>query len=158
MAEGGGRPRCGVDISMSVKLARSVVIGESTRGLGEVRVLSGMKRGGKSWVVLPPKSVLGGCGMVSNIGPGETRECEPAGGDADRQWWQAVVVGRIVCSVRSLAAALASERRRVWGTCLMGQRAAVTYLKTSVCLRKRRSQGKTTTRKDAIFPGCSSQQ
>ena len=72
MAEGGGKPRCGVVILWSVgvveALTRSELTGESTRGWGENRDLASAIRGEKSWVVLiPPNSVLHGWEMVSNM-------------------------------------------------------------------------------------------
>jgi len=51
----------------AVMLARSEVTGESTLRFGEARGLDNAKCEEKSWVVLLPNSVLGGCGIVSNI-------------------------------------------------------------------------------------------
>lgn len=72
MADGGGSPRCGVDILVSgVELTRSELTGESTFGFGDSRDFASGMRGEKSWVVRLPKSVLVGCAMVSNIDIGE---------------------------------------------------------------------------------------
>jgi len=68
MADGGGSPRCDVDMVLSmVALTRSELTGESTLWLGEARDFGNGRRCENSWVDLPPKSVLGGCEMVSNI-------------------------------------------------------------------------------------------
>ena len=68
MDDGGGRPRCGVDmLSSALTLTRSELNETSTFWLGDARDL---RSGGreKSLVYLPPKSVLCGCESVSNIG------------------------------------------------------------------------------------------
>jgi hypothetical protein len=55
----------------SVSLTRSELTGESTFGLGDNRDLARGILGEKSWVNLPPKSVLAGCEMVSNMDIGK---------------------------------------------------------------------------------------
>ena len=72
MAEGGGRPRCGVDIllfsSVALTLTRSELTGISTFGWGDSRGWGSGSLGAKSWMLLPPgKSALVGCERVSNI-------------------------------------------------------------------------------------------
>jgi len=70
MDDGGGRPRCGVDmLSSALTLTRSeLIIGVSILGWGHTRDLGSGSRGEKSWVfLLPPNSVLVGCERVSNI-------------------------------------------------------------------------------------------
>lgn len=48
-------------------LARSELTGESIFGLGDIRDFASDIRGEKSWVLRPPKSILGGCEMVSKV-------------------------------------------------------------------------------------------
>ena len=70
MAEGGGRPRCGVVILFSTETpTRKELSGESILGLGvgESRDFASAMRGEKSWMVLPPNSTLAGCEMVSDM-------------------------------------------------------------------------------------------
>ena len=67
MAEGGGNPRCCVDILVSdVALTRSEFTGVSTFGFGDKRDFASDILGEKSWVAFPPNSVLGGCERVSD--------------------------------------------------------------------------------------------
>ena len=68
IADGGGSPRCCVDIFTSdVALTRSEFTGVSTFGFGDSRDVASGIRGEKSWVGLPPNSVLVGCERVSNM-------------------------------------------------------------------------------------------
>ena len=69
MAAGGGRPRCGVVILLSMELpTRNELKGESIRGgLGDTRDFASDIRGENSWMVLPPNSTLAGCEMVSDM-------------------------------------------------------------------------------------------
>lgn len=67
MAEGGGRPRCGVDMLLVGLLTGSEVTrGESTRGSSDAQGAGWVGRQ-KSWEVLPPMSSFCGGGMVSNM-------------------------------------------------------------------------------------------
>ena len=62
-------------------LTRSELTGESTFAWGESRDLASDILGEKSWVTLPPKSVLGGCERVSNMDiGGEGVACDREGG------------------------------------------------------------------------------
>lgn len=68
MAAGGGRPRWGVVILLSLETpTRSELNGESTLGWGDTRDFASDIRGEKSWVGLPPNSTLAGCEMVSDM-------------------------------------------------------------------------------------------
>ena len=74
MADGSGRPRCGVVIVWSGwLLARSELTGESTfGGWGDTRDFANEMRGEKSWVYRPPNSVLDGWEMVSDVDIGSS--------------------------------------------------------------------------------------
>lgn len=87
MAEGGGRPRWGVDMLFVVMLAGSEVTrGESTRGSSDAQGVDCVLRQ-KSWEGRPPMSSFGGCGMVSNMDIGKLARQHVTGGGRVRWRW-----------------------------------------------------------------------